>query len=665
MRLLALSLFLLAPLAAEENPWASHLPRWEKDDWWVVRVTREVATTPTSTATVKDAYHLLYLVLDANDSAYTLLVSSTNYWSFVLLVDRRTLQIRKVVPSRFTLDYPNERISVTTEKVIYELEGEPTLVVFPEYRVCDFLFLGFPGASGSAGKATTITEAEGKGAEPTIATGPLAQGAEAKDGALQVLHETSLDGHKLKLATTWRAGAPFFVSAEFENGFIKSKGKARLMLHGKNGREVLLAGTHGYYYASVTNRDRDLPVTRTGAVDLFAQALVEQAVKELKGGKEVADRPVDLPGESWFRRGDTMRIYWHLRYIARATSGGPPKEPKKQVTIPNFGYFFLRVQDVRAVGDEELVFLVTPGEDSTDYSYRTRYSYYGRGPEVAWNLLSGYGGYTFANGIDYWQPSVDKKRWEWKRVSIMRAQSPITYAQPAADSEQAKYTREPTWWVIALRRSDLSLRAMFGARLDGDLAPQPFDVRLASAPDAPVFLQQGSQFLRPVDWLLVGGWLAVNRPPEKGSLLQISQTNPGQYRAQFEAGTTIEQVQLKNDGFFEDLASLLAKKDAEAQKKKKKNDKKQAKTIITADDLAKLEKGKGNDAVEPLLRKLESESPSGKATVFRVGIGREIAAYLGYDWTYPFWKEAAIVNFQDSYMATLHVLVPTEHRKGT
>lgn len=665
MRLLAVTLFLLAPLAAEENPWASHLPRWEKDDWWVVRVTREVATTPTSTATVKDAYHLLYLVLDASDSAYTVLVSSTNYWSFVLLVDRRSLQVRKVVPSRFTLDYPNERISVTTEKIVYELEGDPTLAVFPEYRVCDFLFLGFPAADASAGKATTIVEAEGKGAQPVIADGPLAQTAEAKDGALRALHESSIDGHKVRLATTWRAGTPFFVSAEFENGYIKSKGNARLMLHGRNGREVLLAGTHGYSYASVTNRDRDLPVTRTGAIDLFAQGLVEQAVTEMKGGKDVADKPIDLPGSSWFRRGDTMRVYWHLRYIAKATSGGPPKEPKKQVTIPNYGYFFLRVQDARVVGDEELVFLVTPGEDSTDYSYRTRYSYYGRGPEVAWNLLSGYGGYSFTNGIDYWQPSADKKRWEWKRVSILKAHGPIVYAQPAADSEQAKYSREPTWWVIALRRSDLSLRAMYGARLDGDLAPQPFDVKLASSPDAPVFVQQGSQFLRPVDWLLVGGWIAVNRPPEKGSLLQISQTNPGQYRAQFEAGTAIEQVQLKNDGFFEDLASLLAKKDAEAQKKKKKNDKKQAKTIITAEELAKLEKGTGNDAVEPLLRKLESESPSGKATIFRVGMGRDVAAYLGYDWTYPFWKEAAIVNFQDSYMATLRVLVPTEHRKGT
>ncbi|MBI5368024.1 MAG: hypothetical protein HZA54_13370 [Planctomycetes bacterium] len=678
--LLALALTsALAPRSAraEENPYAPWLPRLAKQDWWVLRVDREVAPAP-GAAPLRVSCHLLYYVVEIAGGAATVLVTSTDNWSFLVQLDLATFTPRKVVPSCFSLDYPKERLSITSEKSVYDVEARPGLVCFPEYRTLDFLFFGFPAADPSKGKLSAVTEAEAKGETVSIRSAPLVQTAEAKDGVLWAAFSGTLDGRAFRLATVWRAGAPAFERAEFVNEAIGSRGTARLLAYGPDGKELFLAPAHGYYMTNLNVRDKDAPIFRQPIADLLTRPAVEAAARELAtaaGPDAGADlRPLDLKGEGYFHRGDALRVYWHLRHIPKVTSGtpgGPPPEPpKNKMTIPTFGYFSLRVLDLRRIGAEDLIFLGTPGADDRDYSYRSRvYSDSRSSAESVWSLMAGQGGYGFTQA-PYWRASADKKSWEWWRVRTLRAAVPYrpVVAAPAPGTpvaEEAKHTRPPTWWVIVLRRSDLALRALFGYTLDDELRPRPFDVKLTAAPDAPVYTAQGLQLLRPIDWLVMGGWVALGRPAAPGTLLQVSQTTPGQFRAQFEPATKVEQFLIKNDDFFDDLRALLAKKDKDAEKRKKRGEKKQAQTLLAAGELERLEKGPGGDAPLDRLRLLEEGSARLKTTVLRVGFGREVFSYLGYDWSYPFWKEAAVVNFADSYMATLNLLVPSGHARGT
>ncbi len=389
--------------------------------------------------TERHTYHLSCNVITVQEDRINLLLASSDGWAFVCGMDPRTVQLRDVFPATIGYTAKGGRY-VAIERTKFAVEANPSLVTFPDYPLVGLLLLGFPSEAAAPGKLLAIHESEEDGGKPTIEEAPLAQKTGVQNGILTVTLESAVRGAAVRLVTEWEPGLPWFRYAEFEDGLSGTRGHVRLLSYGdrtsqfyeERGEECFVSRgklLDGTAKDRVTALEQGYP-PESDVNDRVGDELVRLAEAEL--APRAAGVRLQPAGDEDLHRGDVLDIEWNLRRFVMV--GDRPKTTR-WVIIPTTGRLAMRVQDVRRVGREELVFLQVRGCDAADYVYRLGPRWLQcwegrRDKEVpAWSLATKQGIPIWATR-EYWLPAKNGATWVWDRVRQLKKMTPRSTSVP-------------------------------------------------------------------------------------------------------------------------------------------------------------------------------------------------------------------------------------------
>jgi len=183
-------------------------------------------------------------------------------------------------------------------------------------------------------------------------------------------------------------------------------------------------------------------------------------------------------------------------------------------------------------------------------------------------------------------------------------------------------------------------------------------VKVPSFPDGPSLVAQSLPLLRPKDWLFLPGWPALRTDPAPGLATRLTPKNPGRFDVDAGKPGSASQTGIRNPAFFDQLDVLMRQKaELAAKKARQGNDPKLWYVDVSKKELDRLEQGVDNSDLAKLLAKgREGKGHPAEPTIVRVSSSDgNVQSYFGYDWGYPFWREAATVDFKEKYVAWFKV----------
>jgi peroxiredoxin len=629
---------------------AAFLPRADKGDWWLAYHQRRGDTDL--------GEFLLFMVMEATGERLGVIVTSSSGWSWALSVDRATWNVTRVTPTFTDWDQKKQKIVVAPEKAgSIELTGAPAVPMLRQYPLFDVLFHFFPGSG--QGQLSSITERSGE--KTAVESAPLSvETFIDAEGRLLAKYKAVVDGRPLRIKQTWEKDLPFPRRVSYSNSVCGTRGLLILCRSGKQVGKAFPATVSSYILAGVDTQNMDPSAWRCPQRNLIGEEAVASVCEKMAPGQPT--RALDLRGEGYWQRGDIVKLYWQVRSIPKTVSGPKvEKESDKNVSIPTSGLFVLECVDVRKVGEEDFLFLMAHGEDTRSFSYDTATSVMaGKQADTVADMLSGSGPSIFSNP-EYWLDKDDPKKAKWDRVAFLRARrsSGYNYGSTSAIARQA------TTWVLALRREDFSLRAVYGFHLDSNLRIGEFGVVADLFRPGPAFVRQSLQLVRPQDWMLMQAFAGLRVGAAKGNVLSISPkpvADGGFFRYEMLKDEEAVTQLVKNDKFFTAFGELLAKRTPAADPKKKKR---KAQVSLVEQDVAKLEGGFTNGDFSGIVRSLETGGVKRNVNVLRTTNGPGIWVYHGYNGAYAWWREAYVLNWKEGWLARIRTYVPTPLPPGT